>query len=579
MKNFKHLLLLMFLSSIIVVGGYAQEENTDEDKYKNVPKRLHDQKDQYDDGDYLFPPKPKNNMSIGIKGGLAFVSGDVKAQPGFGLGIDLRKALGHTFSVRLSAAAGQTSGLNYQITRGYAGHRGNPWNELYWTNTQQVPPPVYYNYRMTYGDLTLQGVVNLNNINFYKEQAKWNVYAAAGVGLMGYLTKVDATANGDIYDFSTIPTVSNDPTTVGPDRKQTIDALKNLLDGEYETLAEGHQDEDGVKFGDNFYVINPALVGALGLRYRLGRRVEVELEHRIVWSNDDLLDGQRWQEHGGTGSSPLTRDFDTYQNTTVGIHFRLGKGEEALWWNNPLTEVYSTAAASRDLVKKLTDDADKDGIPDLYDKEPDTPEGAPVDGQGKTLDSDKDGYPDNDDDQPYTPKGCDVDGRGVALDSDSDGVPDCFDKEPGSQPGVLVDAKGITIPTPEAGGKEVITDAACILPIVHFDLNKDNIKPEFYPELYYIAKLMQSNPDLRIKAVGYSDNRNTAEYNRELSQRRVRNTVDFISNTYGIDASRFDVDFKGEDEALIESLPDNHADPRLEPLHEVNRRVIFECIK
>ena len=581
MKNFKHLLLLMFLSSIVVVGGYAQEEeNTEDDNYQNVPKRLHDQKDQYDDGEYLFPPKPKNNWSIGVKGGLAFVAGDVKPQPGFGFGVDVRKALGHTFSIRLSAAGGQTTGLNYQVTRGYGGRAGNPWNDLYWTNGSPVPPAVYYNYQMTYGDITLQGLVNLNNINFYKEQAKWNIYAAGGVGLMGYRTKVDALGSGgDIYDFSSIPALVPDPRTPGTDKKQTIDALKNLLDGVYESNAEGHGDEDGLEIGGNFYVINPALVGALGLRYRLGRRVEVELEYRVVWTNDDLLDGQRWQEQGGVGTTALTRDFDTYHNTTVGIHFRLGKGEESLWWTNPLTEVYSTAAASRDLVKKLTDDADDDGIPDLYDKEPDTPEGSPVDGQGRTLDSDGDGYPDNDDDQPYTPKGCDVDGRGVSLDSDSDGVPDCFDKEPGSEPGVLVDAKGITIPEPKQGEVTNIVDTGCILPIIHFDLNAANIKPDFYPELYYIAQLMQNNDDLRIKAVGFSDVRSSAEYNLELSQRRVRNTVDFISNTYGIDPARFDTEARGEDDNLIEGLPANHNDPRLEPLHEANRRVVFECLK
>ncbi|RMG18754.1 MAG: OmpA family protein [Bacteroidetes bacterium] len=578
MKNLKHLLLLMFLSSIIMVGGYAQEDNTD-DKYANVPKRLHEQKDQYDDGEYLFPPKPKNNWSIGIKGGLAFVAGDVKPQPGFGLGLDVRKAIGHSFSVRLSASAGQTTGLNYQRTNGYGAKAGNPWDQYYYQVRTQPAPWVYYNYQMTYGDLTLQGVVNLNNINFYKEQAKWNLYAAGGIGLMGYQTKVDALdSNGDIYNFASIPVHNPDPNTVGVDKKQTIDALKNMLDGEYETNAEGHQDEEGLKVGSNFYVINPALVGALGLRYRLGRRVEVELEHRIVWTNDDLLDGQRWQEHGGNGTTALTRDFDSYHNTTVGIHFRLGKGEESLWWSNPLTEVYSTAAASRDLVKKLTDDADNDGIPDLYDKEPDTPEGTPVDGQGRTLDSDGDGYSDHDDDQPYTPKGCDVDSRGVALDSDSDGVPDCYDKEPGSAPGSLVDAKGITIPTYEAPEGGTIADA-CILPIIHFDLDKDNIKPQFYPELYYIAQLMRANKDLRIKAIGYSDNRNSDEYNLDLSRRRVRNAVDFISNTYGIDPSRFEVDAKGEREVLIDGLPDNHRDPRLEPLHQVNRRVVFECIK
>ena len=322
--------------------------------------------------------------------------------------------------------------------------------------------------------------------------------------------------------------------------------------------------------------MNPVLTVAAGLRYRLGRRVELELEHRIAWSNDDLLDGQRWQEVGGA-LTPLTRDFDSYNHTTLGIHFRLGKGEESLWWSNPLTEVYSSAQEAREIVKRLTDDSDNDGVPDLYDKEPDTPIDSPVDGQGRTLDSDQDGYPDNEDDEPFTPKGCDVDGNGVALDADNDGVPDCFDKEPNSPPGMYYDAKGVAIQMPDPGAS--VADVPCLLPIIHFDLDKDAIKPEFYPELYYIAQVMKNDPSLRVRATGHTDVRNTDTYNEDLSMRRVNNAVDFIVNSYGVDRSRFVTSYQGEQQNLIQNLPANHSNRKLEPLHYVNRRVEFECVR
>ena len=591
MKKFKHLLLLMFLCSFMMTVGYAQE-----DKYDNVPKRLQDQKDQYDDGDYLFPPQPKNNWSIGVKGGLAYVAGDVKAQPGAGFGLDVRKALGHAFSLRLQAGLGQAHGLNYQPTYGYRNHLGNPWNEVYYqggvnqiTQTES-PPPVFYNFRMRYADVALQGVVNLNNINFYKEQNQWNIYAAAGIGMMAYNTKIDAGSGQagavDPYDFSSIPNLpgNNTPIQIGG-RREALNALKSTLDGDYETPGEGHKDETALSLSGDNYVVNPVITVGMGIRYRLGRRVELELEHRIAWTNDDLLDAQRWQENGG-GSGPglwarsvtaLTRDFDSYNHTTLGIHFRLGAGEESLWWSNPLTEVYSSAQEAREIVKRLTDDSDNDGVPDLYDKEPDTPEGAPVDGQGRTLDSDGDGYPDEEDDEPFTPKGCDVDENGVALDADNDGVPDCFDKEPNSPPGMYYDAKGVAIqiPTGPAGGAE----SPCLLPIIHFDLDKDEIRPEFYPELYYIAQVMKNDPELKVRAIGHTDVRNTDAYNEDLSMRRVNNAVDFIVNSYGIDKSRFITGYEGEKNSLIKNLPDNHANPKLEPLHYVNRRVEFECVR
>lgn len=588
MKNLRHLLLLMFLSSTIF--GYAQ----DEDKYKNIRKQDHDQKDQYEDGDYLFPPQPKNNWSVGVKGGAAFISGDVKAQPGAGFALDVRKALGHVFSLRLEASAGQPTGLNYQPTQGYKGHNGNPWNTTYYNggvsaiDGSTTAPYVYYNYRMRYGDLTLQGVVNLNNINFYKEQSQWNIYAAAGIGGMAYNTKVDAGSgpNVDPYDFSSvtaIPMPGNNGFFKIDGRRQRLDQLRSIVDFDYETPAEGHSDETGLSLRGDNYVVNPVVTGALGISYRLGRRVELELEHRIAWTNDDLLDGQRWQEAGGgLGTvSPLTRDFDLYSHTTLGIHFRIGPGEEALWWSNPLTEVYSSAQEAREIVKKLTDDSDNDGIPDLYDKEPDTPEGSPVDGQGRTLDSDNDGYPDSEDDEPFTPKGCQVDRNGVALDADNDGVPDCFDKEPNSPPGMYYDAKGVAIQIPNSatGGASASANSPCLLPIIHFELDKDNVKPEFYPELYYIAQVMKANPSLKVRATGYTDVRNTDTYNNDLSMRRVRNTVDFLVSTYGIDPNRFLTEYQGETNTVIKNLPDNYSDKRLEPLHYVNRRVEFECVQ
>jgi outer membrane protein OmpA-like peptidoglycan-associated protein len=592
MKRIGILLLLVFLGSFIA-PAFAQED----DKYNNIRKRDYDQKDAFDDGEYLFPPQPKNNWSIGVKGGLGYVAGDVKGQPGMGFALDVRRAMGHTFSLRLQAGAGQTKGQNYGSTTGYRNHVRNPWDEIYYPNNRSVfnpasdaAPIVFYNYRMRYADLALQGVIELNNINFYKEQSNWHIYAAAGIGGMAFTTSVDALdAQNQPYEF--FPQVDqiplNDVNTFRIDgRKQRLDLLRANQDGTYETPGEGHQAQTSLTFGGENYTVNPFLSGAAGIRLRLSRRVELELEHRISWSNDDLLDGNQWSEVGFGGGpaesiTAATRDFDSYNHTTLGIHFRLGKGEESLWWTNPLTDIYSDAKEARETVRKLTEDTDSDGVPDLYDKEPDTPEGTLVDNQGRTLDSDGDGYPDVDDDQPFSPKGAAVDGRGVALDSDNDGVPDIYDKEPNSPAGMYYDAKGVAIqlpkPQPQEGGSAL--DVACLLPIIYFDLDRDEIKPEFYPELYYIAQVMKANPAVKIRATGHADVRNTDTYNEDLSKRRVENTINFIANTYGIERSRFMTQYKGEKENVIKNLPETRENNKLEPLHYVNRRVEFECVR
>ena len=397
-------------------------------------------------------------------------------------------------------------------------------------------------------------------------------------GLMAYNTTTNALdANGDPYEYSGIGRINNDPGSpfIGG-RREVIDELKTLLDDTYETRAEFHNNEEGLRLGGDTFTVNPFITVAGGVHFRINRRLELETEYRIGIPLDDLLDGARFQESGA-----LTRDFDTYTQITVGLNFRIGPGEESLWWTNPLADMRSDIREAKQVARQLTDDRDKDGVPDLYDLEVDTPPGVPVDSRGRVLDSDGDLIPDHKDAQPFTPKGCDVDSNGIAIDSDGDGVPDCYDKEPNSGAGALVDAKGITINFPDmssSSSTNIYGSEMCILPIVYFDLDKDNVKPEFYPELYYIAQVLKSNADLKIRAVGHADNRATAKYNQDLSERRVTNAVNFLTETYGIDPARFEIVYRGEDQAQIPGLPDQYGN-KLEPLHSANRRVEFECVK
>lgn len=572
MKNLRKLLILVSLCSIASMA-VAQDDEELSRKYK---KKDLEQLEQFEDGDYLFPPKPKNNWAIGAQGGLSLLFGDVRPENGWAAMLDVRKALGHAFSLRLQAGLGNTRGQNYEQSRGFEGKGGNPWNQHY---TDPATTEVYYNYRMNYGEVSIQGIFSLNNVNFYKEQNRWNLYAGLGFGLMGYNTRVDAlNGENEPYDFTSITAIdfNNDPFTIGIDgKRERLDALDGLLDGEFESQAEAHRDRQTLSLSDGdssqVYTLSLFGVGIAGVRYRLNRRVELNLEYRILAANDDLLDGQRWLESGVQTPAP-----DALNTLTLGINFRLGKSEDALWWGNPLTQLYSDVQDARQTVKMLTEDSDGDGIPDLRDQEPDTPEGIPVDAVGRALDSDNDGFTDDVDEQPFSPKNCDVDEYGVAIDSDNDGTPDCYDKEPNSPPGMYYDANGVAIRIET----ETKSESPCLLPIIHFEVDRDMIKPEFYPEMYYIAQVMKNDPNLKVRAVGYADARNTDAYNLDLSKRRVNNAISFISNTYGIDEGRFIADFKGENDPLIEGLPDERQQSnKLEPLYYVNRRVEFECVR
>ncbi len=92
-------------------------------------------------------------------------------------------------------------------------------------------------------------------------------------------------------------------------------------------------------------------------------------------------------------------------------------------------------------------DADKDGVYDALDKQPNTPEGCEVDGFGVALDGDIDGVPNCKDQELNTPLGAGVDEFGVAKDDDGDGVINLYDREPNSPKGCPVDKLGVSIDT------------------------------------------------------------------------------------------------------------------------------------
>ncbi|MEZ4842764.1 MAG: PorP/SprF family type IX secretion system membrane protein [Bacteroidia bacterium] len=96
-------------------------------------------------------------------------------------------------------------------------------------------------------------------------------------------------------------------------------------------------------------------------------------------------------------------------------------------------------------------DDDIDGVPNCKDLELDTRFGAPVDENGIALDGDKDGVIDLLDHELNTPEGCPVDKLGVSTDTDHDGVPDCRDKQINSPFGAKVDADGVALDSDNDG--------------------------------------------------------------------------------------------------------------------------------
>lgn len=73
---------------------------------------------------------------------------------------------------------------------------------------------------------------------------------------------------------------------------------------------------------------------------------------------------------------------------------------------------------------------------------------------------------------------------------------------------------------------------------IHFDFDKDVIKPESQPTLDEIGLLLASEPELRLRIVGHTDDRGAADYNLDLSERRAASVVAALVGQYGIAPDR-----------------------------------------
>ena len=75
------------------------------------------------------------------------------------------------------------------------------------------------------------------------------------------------------------------------------------MDGTYESPAENQGARRPKLFGETF---KPSGTLGAGIAFKLGSRFNLAIEDRHTFIKDDLLDGQRWQEHayGDAASDP-----------------------------------------------------------------------------------------------------------------------------------------------------------------------------------------------------------------------------------------------------------------------------------
>jgi len=505
--------LLAGLCCLLMSSAFSQTQIRSYEDSSVIPTKRMPQHTEFLNGTYNFPAKPRDQWEVGIKGGMSSVSGDVRSWlPTGGLGLHVRKSLGYIFSLRLEYDWLTAKGLNFAGSQGYV--RNPVLQPIYAPNPNVAVPVVFYNYKTSISELGLHGVFTLNNIRFHKSKTGINFYGFGGIGGVVYNTKYNAlNASGQPYDYSSIASANYS------NRKDTKKALKNLLDGSWETQAE--TDPLQPKLGSHPF--KPALVFGAGMQIKLTTKLNLAIEDKFTSVKTDLLDGQQWQENFSfTNPSGVaqSRDYDSYNFLSVGLNLNLGsKSVEPLWWVNPLDYAYSEIRKPKLMImpKPILPDADGDGVTDQFDQE-------------------------------QTPQGCPVDTHGVSLDTDGDGVPDCKDKEKITpticQP---VDADGVgKCPCPDSscftpymnrmgGGNDCSTKLGA-LPSCTFTAKSVTLSKDAQSLLATVGSRMRNNPECKVVVIGYC---NSTKQEQQLSWDRVNAVINYLVEKEGISADRF----------------------------------------
>jgi outer membrane protein OmpA-like peptidoglycan-associated protein/opacity protein-like surface antigen len=516
MSSNKFPILLSFAAMLVTAGSQAQVTTGGSYNWRDsslIPASRAAQQNEFLNNQYNYPAKPRSQWELGVKAGEFHVNGDVNWLPNFGFGGHVRKSLGYAFSLRLEYMHGIGKGLSWQQSYNYA--KNTAWkNNGYIPNVvdnfgNRLPARdvVYYNYKSNVNDLAIQGILSLNNILFHKSKPKTNVYVLGGVGLTWYKTFVNALDGTARYNFSNI---TSNPAFA--DRADIRKALRNLLDNSYETRAEAHSIKKSRMFGDATSR-GSGMVGA-GVSFKLTPRVNLSIEERITFVQDDLLDGQRWQEYAH-GDAAQTRNFDSYNYLTAGLNFNLGRSArsvEPLYWLNPLDFAYGELNSPKrmKLPKPVLDDADGDGVTDQFDNEPNTPAGCPVDSHGVSRDTDGDGVADCKDKQLITPTECQP--------VDADGVGKC--------------------PEPACcTTKPPVNDCSKVsMPSVSFKNNSADLSKDAESALTTFGESLRNSPSCKVVVTGYGE---PSKAGQQLSWDRVNSVINFLVDKQGISANRF----------------------------------------
>ncbi|MGM0635258.1 MAG: OmpA family protein [Bacteroidota bacterium] len=139
---------------------------------------------------------------------------------------------------------------------------------------------------------------------------------------------------------------------------------------------------------------------------------------------------------------------------------------------------------------------------------------------------------------------------------------------------VNVTAEGEEMPVNiELDPIKLIRERTVVLENIFFEFDKAEIKSTAALELDKLIEVLKEYEDIRLKVESHTDRRGPAEYNKTLSEKRAKNTVDYMVSK-GIDESRLEYEGLGESQPLVDC-----GSNCTEEDHRKNRRSEFSIIE
>jgi opacity protein-like surface antigen/outer membrane protein OmpA-like peptidoglycan-associated protein len=368
----------------------------------------------------------------------------------FGYGANIKYQFTHLFGVQADFLKGNLKGNN----------DNDYWNDLPANDRKIASFKTDLNFA-----LSLSGVFTFGNINWLSAKTRVVPYITAGGGLTHY-----------------------EPVTV----------------------ATGTTTE--VPFFNGKTLHNFFIPVGVGLKFNLSDLINLDLGYRANIVDNDNFDG--------TTTTHADVHKDKFSYGFLGIEFAFGKKpKKQLMFDNPPAQLRDSMQAQ---VNRLQTQVDT------------------LNAKLSTVDSDGDGVPDQYDKEPNTPAGCPVDFRGVTRDTDGDGVPDCKDKQlitpTDCQP---VDADGVgKCPDPECCKNDSLQNNACLLldlPSLSFKGKARSLNSDAKAMLATVASKLKSNADCSITVTGYPA---ATKASQSLCNKRVEAIKTYLTEKEGISADR-----------------------------------------